>query len=429
MKVKMMLVVLIAALLVPFGAFASGDQEAEGGYTDSITLMASQNWIKDIDREIFAGFQEETGIEVKVIVTPDGGFDTLLGTTLSGGSNSIDMFMFGAGTYFISAGIPDVALDLSNEEWVSRYEPWAKEVSSYQGKVYGLNNWGIDYEGILYNKSFFEENGFEVPKTWDEFIALCDKIASLGVTPLYEGINGVWHTQSWINGMTPAVLEEKGDFVEWINAAPENKLTSIKALKSGAAQLEQLLGTMENGKPKYFTNDGQAEDWFGSYPALRNRDVVMMFTYSAYEKELIDQGSVDTWGMFPCPIGGSKSVVNNGGGICKFINKNSDNIEECKLFFNYLNRPENLDKYYAARSDLAAPAFQGVTTMTVANATKEAVENSEELPPTMMLRSMLHFSPDVYKYCQAVAAGSAEGLDIFRHMDEHRVTMFEATAE
>ena len=37
----------------------------------SITLMASQNWIKDIDQELFDKFEAETGVEVKVLLTPD----------------------------------------------------------------------------------------------------------------------------------------------------------------------------------------------------------------------------------------------------------------------------------------------------------------------------------------------------------------------
>jgi len=416
-------------LLCPVQLFAEGAKEEGPKLAESITLMASQNWIKDIDRELFARFKEESGIEVKVIVTPDGGYETLLGTTLSGGSNAIDIFMFGAGNAFISAGIQDIAVNLSDESWVDRYEPWAKEATSYNGNVYGFNTWGIDYEGILYNKSFFEENNLEVPGSWNEFVALCDRILELGKIPLYEGINGVWHTSGWIYAMTPAILAEKPDFVSWINETPDHKFASLASTRLGAEQFEEFFSARKDGKPKYFTNDGQAEDWFGSFPSLINRETIMMFTYSAYEKQVISKGSEDKWGMFPCPIAGSDAVVNNGGGICKFINKSSDNIEECKMLFNFLTREDIINTYYAQRDDFAAPAFQNVTAMTVANATVEAVKYSTELPPTMILRTMLYWSSDIYKYCQAVAAGTGTGMDILNNIDEYRATMFEAAEQ
>lgn len=177
------------------GCSSSGDGDAQKDGNDSggakeITLMASQNWIKDVDNELFDKFEEETGIEVQVSLTPDNEYATLLGTTLSGGSDAVDMFMYEAGTKMISDGIPEVAVDLSDEPWVENMEQWAIDANTADGKLVGFSTWGVDYEGILYNKTFFEENNLTVPTTWDEFLALCDQIKGLGVTPLYESING-----------------------------------------------------------------------------------------------------------------------------------------------------------------------------------------------------------------------------------------------
>ncbi|MDF3057330.1 MAG: transporter substrate-binding protein, partial [Rariglobus sp.] len=37
---------------------------------------------------------------------------------------------------------------------------------------------------VFYDKKRFRENGWEVPRTWDEFFALCEKMESAGVAPL-----------------------------------------------------------------------------------------------------------------------------------------------------------------------------------------------------------------------------------------------------
>ena len=46
--------------------------------------------------------------------------------------------------------------------------------------------------GILYNKDMFEQNGWEIPETWSEFISLCDEIKASGTDPLYLGYKDTW---------------------------------------------------------------------------------------------------------------------------------------------------------------------------------------------------------------------------------------------
>ena len=397
----------------------------EPALSGSITLMASQNWIKDIDHELFDKFEAETGVEVKVLLTPDNGYETLLGTTLAGGSDTVDMFMYHAGSPMVSAGIPEIALDLSNEPWVANMEDWAKEVNSADGKLVGFSTWGVDYEGILYNRSLFEENGWEVPTTWNDFIALCDTIQAAGITPLYEGINGVWHTQSWFYALTPAVVAENPNYAAYLNESKDNKFADFQSVTEGLSQIRDLL----SHEPAYFTNDGQSEDWFGSYIALQNRDCAMMFTYSAYPAELAANGSTDTWGMFPAPMLDNTVGVANGGGVSKYINKNSKNIDACLALLNFLARDENLEAYYAARTDLVTSAFKDVESVSATTATTEMLERSTGVAPVMMLKDVLYWDSEIYKYMQGFAEGSTSVEDFVNAIDAYRATMFDTVAE
>lgn len=55
------------------------------------------------------------------------------------------------------------------------------------GKIYGVP-WQDAYApGFIYNKKMFEENGWKLPTTMDEFFDLCDEIAETGVAPLVFG--------------------------------------------------------------------------------------------------------------------------------------------------------------------------------------------------------------------------------------------------
>ena len=46
--------------------------------------------------------------------------------------------------------------------------------------------------GILYNKDIFDEHGWTIPETLDEFYALCDAIQAEGIQPLYFGFKDTW---------------------------------------------------------------------------------------------------------------------------------------------------------------------------------------------------------------------------------------------
>lgn len=411
-------------------AEAGGTKDAaSGGEKAEITLMASQNWIKDVDKELFKKFEEETGIKVKVSLTPDNEYDTLLGTTLSGGSDAVDLFMHTAGSPMISSGIPDVAVDLSNEAWVSGLEDWAVAANSHDGKLVGFSTWGIDYEGILYNKTFFEENNLEIPTTWEGFMELCDTILGLGVMPLYEGINGTWHTQSWVYGLTPVLYQEKPDFVAYLNESKDNKFADIASFGKGLGQLQQLLSAKEGAEPKYFTNDGQAEDWFGSYISLQEREAVMMFTYSAYAAELAANGSTDEFGMFPVPLLDNQTAVSNGGGISKFISKNSRHIDECKQLLNFLAEKENLETYYSQRTDLVTAAFKDIESVKSTTATEDIMARSVTEPKVMFIKDVLYWDPDVYQYLQGLADESTSVEQFIANVDEYRATMFDTAVE
>lgn len=75
---------------------------------------------------------------------------------------------------------------------------------------------GANTMGIMYNKKYFADNGLEIPKTWDEFITLCQTIKDKGdMSPLVVGGSDVWHI-GFLYDLCYAndVLESDPDFIE-----------------------------------------------------------------------------------------------------------------------------------------------------------------------------------------------------------------------
>lgn len=84
-------------------------------------------------------------------------------------------------------------------------------------------------QGLIYNKTFFDENNLEVPKTWDEFFALGDKVKDIDGRALftYQGIYpGYMEEMLW-----PAIANECG----------EEALTKIANYEEGSFNNEGVL--------------------------------------------------------------------------------------------------------------------------------------------------------------------------------------------
>lgn len=95
----------------------------------------------------------------------------------------------------LSEHFQDLGLDLEEV-----YSPAAigalHSVSEYDDIYYVCN--GLSGEAVWYNKPMFEEYGLEVPQTWDELEALCDKLLELGIQPFALPNDAQWPMTRWI---------------------------------------------------------------------------------------------------------------------------------------------------------------------------------------------------------------------------------------
>lgn len=93
----------------------------------------------------------------------------------------------------------DLAVDLT-KEWTDFYKkegvnPGLADAFTIDGKVYAAP-FSVLYNGIIYNKHLFDKYNLEVPKTWDEFIKVCDTLKANNIDPI--GLkNDPWASFLW----------------------------------------------------------------------------------------------------------------------------------------------------------------------------------------------------------------------------------------
>jgi len=116
---------------------------------------------------------------------------------VAGNPPDIVMVQFGFFNYFeaIQAGAfqdasayLDVKVNGSDKTVREVANPDIVNAVAVDGKNY-LLSCNENVAGLYYNKAMFDEHGWTVPQTWDEFTALCAEIKAAGIAPLaYPGM-------------------------------------------------------------------------------------------------------------------------------------------------------------------------------------------------------------------------------------------------
>ncbi len=115
--------------------------------------------------------------------------------------------------------------------------------------VYGVP-YAANAAGVLYNRDMFEEHGWEIPTTWDEFIALCEEIQSQGILPLEFGFLDKWTCLAPWNAL--AVDLAPADVCKQVN---RGETTFTQEYREAAEKYIQLMEYGPDDPVAYSYND------------------------------------------------------------------------------------------------------------------------------------------------------------------------------
>lgn len=218
--------------------------------------------------------------------------------------------------------------------------------------VYALP-YAANAAGILYNKDMFEQNGWEIPETWSEFIALCEEIKKSGTDPLYLGYKDTWTCLAPWNAL--AVGLAPSDVCSSVNAG---RTTFAAEYAEVADKIKVLLDYAEPNPNAYSYNDactafarGQSAMYpIGSYAVPQilsvNPDInIDSFTFPANENE-------------------QENVLNSGIDLHFSVMKGTKNKEAVYEVLRFLFDDETVQIYLddqggipCKQGDFALPSF------------------------------------------------------------------------
>lgn len=159
--------------------------------------------------------------------------------------------------------------------------PGFDNVMSKDGKRYLFcSRYGTN--GIWINKKMFNDNGWTVPKTWDEFTALCEKIKTTGTTPLmFTGTFAPYPFNMFIYPMISGAGQGQQTARDLANLVPGTWNGS--AARTG---LERFVSLYDKG---YFTKDVLGTDYTQAQVLFFQGKAAMVLSGSWLEAEMKDQ--------------------------------------------------------------------------------------------------------------------------------------------
>ncbi len=177
------------------------NETSSSGKKEELTFMAvgggNQQAYIDMMEEVAEEFNEENefNVEIKMEWYENEQYKTKLATLMTQNAVSDIFFTMEAGfikDYVESGKVASLSNVLDNDtEWKNRFNEGVFTSVTFNDQIYAAP---MGQESILvyYNKEIFNDNGLEVPKTWDEFKGIVNKLNDANITPVAMGTQDAW---------------------------------------------------------------------------------------------------------------------------------------------------------------------------------------------------------------------------------------------
>ncbi|MBD2846348.1 extracellular solute-binding protein [Paenibacillus sp. IB182496] len=236
-----------------------GNAEVAEGSGEDVTLTLYSWRPEDAEgyATIISEFEAQNpGIKVDFQPYKSSEYNTILNNALLSGSG-VDLLQlrpYDAATALADADYLTAVGDLPGIDQLD--EQYLNAAKGSDGEVYGVP-FMLNNAVIFYNKTMFEENGIEVPQTYEAFVAVCEQLQELGIVPVAQSGKA-----GYLLSMTHAVLGESAfgsnEFVDAV-VAGEAKFTD-EAFVNSVQRMKDL--------EPFFPND---------FIAIEDKDAQMMF--------------------------------------------------------------------------------------------------------------------------------------------------------
>ncbi|MDE6625397.1 MAG: extracellular solute-binding protein [Lachnospiraceae bacterium] len=327
---------MMLSLILIMGLVTGCGSESDSSGITEITLVQYKMEAVDFFNQLEAEFNE-THTDIKLTIESPNDAMTILKTRFVR-EDYPDIIGIGGDVNYSNFVDSNILMDISD------YEGLSKVKQSYIDILEGLEfvptegTYGVPYvanaAGVLYNRDMFEEHGWEIPTTWNEFMSLCEEIQQAGILPLYFGFRDTWTCLAPWNAL--AVSLAPADICAQVN---RGDATFEDAYDEVADKIAKLLQYGEAGPFAYNYNDACI--------AFANGDAAM-YTIGSYAVPQIlsvnPDINIDSFVM-PANEEAEKNQLNSGIDLQFCITKECQNKDAAYEVLDFLLEHDNVQDY------------------------------------------------------------------------------------
>lgn len=244
-------------------------QSADSSPTaENVTLAMWDNFTDPVTTKALAGLiaefeKQNSDIKIKRTTIKNDDLRNTIKPALTSGKGP-DIFNYDAGPGYLGVlAKSGLALDLTPYAdtfgWKERFPQWVNERVTFDNKIYGIGN-EIELIGVYYNKKIFTDLGVEPPKTYEEFLAICQKAKEKGIVAISFDDKDQWpafHLESVFYSAVAGkdkiteVLNKKASFdqPEFAQALDE----FYKLIKDGYVSKNALSVSYDDGNKEFWS--------------------------------------------------------------------------------------------------------------------------------------------------------------------------------
>ena len=305
--------------------------------------------------QVIADFEAENP-DIDVVQNQVADADTIIRTLLVK-DKAPDVITLNANGNFGRLAQAGVFYDFSDEPVLQTINPAVQDILADLGNAEGEVN-GLGYvnnaNGIIYNEDIFEEQGLEVPETWDELIDVCDQLQAAGITPFYGTLGDSWTGLPSFNAL--GAYPAQDDFFEQLreegeDVGPDSEVSFQKDFAEALDQQYELFSYTQDGYRGKTYDDGNA--------AFANGDVAMLMQGIWAVSPIKDVNPDIRAGIFPYPATDDPAdrLLVSGVDVVVTMGKDTPHREEAMRFIDYLFEQDVIEEFAASQN--MVPSVEG----------------------------------------------------------------------
>jgi len=337
-------VVAGAAALALLSACGSAGSESR----TTITLFQFKPEAVDFFTQAAADFEAENP-DVRVVVDNVPDAETLLRTRLVKDDVPDVMTLNGNGTFGELASA-EVFRDWSGDPLLKEVNPAYVDVvqelgEGAPGEVNGIP-FAANASGVLYNPEIFAEQGLEVPRTWEEFVATAQTLEKAGVTPVYGTLADAWTVQAALAPLVPQTQPE--DFFE-------QRFAGTTTFEQGWPEALEKLATLYD----YTQPNAGSRGYDDGTQAFARGEAAMLVigTYAIPQVRTFEPDFEIGSFALPATDDPAATTVVSGVDVLLATGRDGEHPEESRRLVEFLLEPERVAAY--AEAQVAIPALEG----------------------------------------------------------------------